>query len=382
MEKEKRKRTSKKQFEIYVQYIKEHNVLKTGKMTPGIIPKDIENIWDQMCTDLNAVGDGPTRPATEWKKVFREWKTAVRKKARTNKELSKLEEELLNETGNVVVVGFLNELGVNEPVINEFQVEEVDETDENAVVEDEEKEGEEEEEILLIEVEKTMQPKTKKTKKRSANPLLDAYRQGQEEERSTLGEIAGALNNIAIEKAHKTSQAQYRLYLLLLEKYKFSKIPENEFETLCRELNCIRGAVKSTEKWRQTFFEWVCKTKKKAREIFYHQQQTGGGPAINKNLSDIENWLISIINKVAITGIAICELGLKKIKQQTNRVNIHQRKPYKKYRQRKRHTKAQERIKLLYKTQHSLMCNILYNLQKSIDNVVNAFNRLFIIFMP
>lgn len=183
-------------------------------MTPGIIPKDIENIWDQMCTDLNAVGDGPTRAATEWKKVcnhflkytnitiftfqvFREWKTAVRKKARTNKELSKLEEELLNETGNVVVVGFLNELGVNEPVINEFQVEEVDETDENAVVEDEEKEDEEEE-ILLIEVEKTTDPKTKKTKKRSANPLLDAYRQGQEEERSTLGEIAGALNNIAM----------------------------------------------------------------------------------------------------------------------------------------------------------------------------------------
>lgn len=63
------KRTSKKQFQIYVKYLENNEKLRTGKLTPSDDPKNISNIWECMTAELNATGDGPKRNTQEWKKV-------------------------------------------------------------------------------------------------------------------------------------------------------------------------------------------------------------------------------------------------------------------------------------------------------------------------
>ncbi|KAJ8912766.1 hypothetical protein NQ315_016723, partial [Exocentrus adspersus] len=107
-----RKRTSKKQFLIYIQYLRENKILITGKLSPSNNPEDLEKLWNNLTEELNACGDGPVRDMHSWKKVFTEWKSATRKKARENKCLTDAEEALLRLTGSGAVTGLdVNELG-------------------------------------------------------------------------------------------------------------------------------------------------------------------------------------------------------------------------------------------------------------------------------
>ncbi|CAG9759321.1 unnamed protein product [Ceutorhynchus assimilis] len=107
-----KKRTSKKQFGLYIKFVKENPVLITGKLQPSGNPKDLEVLWDELSKVLNSCGDGPIRETASWKKVFTEWKSASRKKARENKQLSELEEEILTITGRGAVSGLdVRELG-------------------------------------------------------------------------------------------------------------------------------------------------------------------------------------------------------------------------------------------------------------------------------
>ncbi|XP_031349626.1 uncharacterized protein LOC116175583 [Photinus pyralis] len=111
-------RTSKKQYVIYVEYLEEHPILRSGKLSPRTTPEDLHNLWVQLVNALNACGDGPTRDVDAWKKVFTEWKSQTRKKAREGKVLNVLEERLLKVTGVIVVDGApgVPELGVPDEV--------------------------------------------------------------------------------------------------------------------------------------------------------------------------------------------------------------------------------------------------------------------------
>ncbi|XP_074035342.1 uncharacterized protein isoform X3 [Leptinotarsa decemlineata] len=109
-----RKRTSKKQFKIYIDYIKSHKILLTGKWSPSNNPEDMEALWRNLTQELNSCGDGPIRDTNGWKKVFTEWKGVCRKKARESKALSELEAEIIKLTGQGAVTGLdLGELGLN-----------------------------------------------------------------------------------------------------------------------------------------------------------------------------------------------------------------------------------------------------------------------------
>lgn len=66
---EKKKRTSKTQFKVYVNYLEKYDILKTGKLNPWDDPKIISALWENMTVELNATGDGPTRSSHDWKKV-------------------------------------------------------------------------------------------------------------------------------------------------------------------------------------------------------------------------------------------------------------------------------------------------------------------------
>ncbi|KAF5303737.1 hypothetical protein FQR65_LT18967 [Abscondita terminalis] len=123
----KRPRTTKQQFTMYVNCLESYPFLYNGKLNPSMGPEKWNELWGKLRDDLNACGGGPTRDIEGWKKVtayeFDEWKSQVRKKARTGKHLTELEKKLLEITGMVVKDGIdTMELGVIEPskiIINE-----------------------------------------------------------------------------------------------------------------------------------------------------------------------------------------------------------------------------------------------------------------------
>ncbi|KAI4455787.1 hypothetical protein MML48_9g00001733 [Holotrichia oblita] len=75
-------------------------------------------------------------------------------------------------------------------------------------------------------------------------------------------------------------------------------------------LNSMKGAYKTAAEWNKTFKEWVSRTKQKARNIYIHQRETGGGMPINQFLTSIEEKLLSIIS---VIGMDVQELGIIKL---------------------------------------------------------------------
>ncbi|XP_031353383.1 uncharacterized protein LOC116178413 [Photinus pyralis] len=202
-----RKKTSKSQFKIYLSYLKRHDILITGKLTPSTNTEGLKQIWNEMVANLNSCGDGPVRNIEGWKKVFREWKCIIRKKAREGKELNEIEHELIRLTGEIAVTGLDHvELGITEGISNEGETAEaspdVDFDIENleVVQEDEERLSDENlQPTLHKENANAALPSTsqKKPKKCTENPLLKAYVNAQDEARDGMTDIANALNNIA-----------------------------------------------------------------------------------------------------------------------------------------------------------------------------------------
>lgn len=74
------------------------------------------------------------------------------------------------------------------------------------------------------------------------------------------------------------------------------------------------GPTRNVKQWKQVFQEWTCNVKRKARNIYMHQIATGGGlPVPNIDiLTDLEERLLQMLAKVAVTGMEIRELGLTK----------------------------------------------------------------------
>lgn len=60
----------------------------------------------------------------------------------------------------------------------------------------------------------------------------------------------------------------------------------------------------------QTFTEWRSEVKRKAREIYISQNETGGGLGTEKFLTSLEMQLISVLGLICIEGISVPELGL------------------------------------------------------------------------
>lgn len=65
-----RKRTSKSQLNIYIDYLEKYPILVNGKFSPANSLMDITQIWESMVNKMNACGDGPVRTVVEWKKVI------------------------------------------------------------------------------------------------------------------------------------------------------------------------------------------------------------------------------------------------------------------------------------------------------------------------
>lgn len=65
-----KKRTTKAQFGIYLNYLSSHDILRTQKMTPNCGPEIVDALWEELQGSLNSCGDGPVRTVQEWKKVI------------------------------------------------------------------------------------------------------------------------------------------------------------------------------------------------------------------------------------------------------------------------------------------------------------------------
>lgn len=68
MERKKRSgKTTKAQYNYYVDYLTRNEVLRTNKNTPEH-PKGVEEAYEDLKNNLNAMG-GPVRSVNAWKKV-------------------------------------------------------------------------------------------------------------------------------------------------------------------------------------------------------------------------------------------------------------------------------------------------------------------------
>ncbi|XP_031351066.1 uncharacterized protein LOC116176574 isoform X2 [Photinus pyralis] len=109
-----KKRTSKEQFDIYVRNLEKNRLLVTGRLTPGMNIETLQQLWSSLAEELNSCGSGPIRKVESWKKIFTEWKSLVKKRAREGKLLTELEKRYLEATGVVSVTGMTSakELGI------------------------------------------------------------------------------------------------------------------------------------------------------------------------------------------------------------------------------------------------------------------------------
>ncbi|KAF5272394.1 hypothetical protein FQR65_LT17415 [Abscondita terminalis] len=112
-----RKTTRYIQYELYLEEVEVNQAFRDNKFD-GSNPNLLSESWKKLTNKLNAVG-GAIHTTAGWKRVFTDWKSQVRAKARKfrtcNKEtgnngdlikpLNDLEEKLLDITGRVVVSG-------------------------------------------------------------------------------------------------------------------------------------------------------------------------------------------------------------------------------------------------------------------------------------
>ncbi|XP_063931789.1 uncharacterized protein LOC135143779 [Zophobas morio] len=68
-------------------------------------------------------------------------------------------------------------------------------------------------------------------------------------------------------------------------------------------LNNEAGPNKTTKEWKDSFHDLKTNVRRAAREIKQHLKGTGGGPSLKKDLTDIEERILSLINKIVIEGM-------------------------------------------------------------------------------
>lgn len=105
----KRNNTKDGQFQIYVAYLEQHDLLRSTITVGRAVsdPDTFAKLWDTLTDELNAYGvHGPRRSTEEWQKVFASWKHNIRSEARklrrrnletgTSVQLSDLKQRALN----------------------------------------------------------------------------------------------------------------------------------------------------------------------------------------------------------------------------------------------------------------------------------------------
>ncbi|KAK4881721.1 hypothetical protein RN001_005040 [Aquatica leii] len=77
-----------------------------------------------------------------------------------------------------------------------------------------------------------------------------------------------------------------------------ANIIKNLWQTFATKMTLLSGgAMKSADQWKKIFVEWKVNVKRKSRSIKEEITGTGGGPKINKPLSDLEERLLNLISK-------------------------------------------------------------------------------------
>ncbi|KAK4882216.1 hypothetical protein RN001_005535 [Aquatica leii] len=113
------KNTSNDQLEIYLTFMEEDYIFRSGTVNPTVSPNYITNKWEEISNKLNSVGDGPQLSSEEWKKRFLDWKYSTKSKYRKMQShctqtgsgppskltLNPLEERGLSVWGKVTVAG-------------------------------------------------------------------------------------------------------------------------------------------------------------------------------------------------------------------------------------------------------------------------------------
>ncbi|XP_074035337.1 uncharacterized protein isoform X2 [Leptinotarsa decemlineata] len=339
-----RKRTSKKQFKIYIDYIKSHKILLTGKWSPSNNPEDMEALWRNLTQELNSCGDGPIRDTNGWKKVFTEWKGVCRKKARESKALSELEAEIIKLTGQGAVTGLdLGELGLN-PSCSSTKT-------------------------------TTKQPGTSYTLHSEEREQSDEETKPASSPENQPSTSKGTVKNKR-SKSKKLVYKQYALYIQFLENR------NKDFTELCEELNKVPGgACKKIKEWQEAFWRWKNYVKRKARDIYIDQHLTGGGLPIPIILTELEKKLLAILSVLCIEGMLVPELGFLKQKELGHMMKLKQPTTKKVvkwcYTRKQRSTKKYKTVLNLLKATSNKLENSMYELTIAIQKVVDAMERYF-----
>ncbi|KAF5281737.1 hypothetical protein FQR65_LT14577 [Abscondita terminalis] len=125
--KKRKMKTTPEQYKLYLEMLESNIHFRENKVTPDN-PTTVSDCWEKLKNNLNCSGS-PHRSVPEWKRVFTDWKSQTRKRARIGRnamketgnvgepetELSELEKKLLHLTGNIVVEGIkgVPELGID-----------------------------------------------------------------------------------------------------------------------------------------------------------------------------------------------------------------------------------------------------------------------------
>ncbi|CAG9769224.1 unnamed protein product [Ceutorhynchus assimilis] len=145
-------KTTRAQYQIYLDELQTNNFFRESKFDASD-PDILKRTWEELSVKLNASG-GPIREVAGWKRVFTDWRSQVRGKARKikcamvetgnagdpPKSLTDLEERLLEITGKVVVDGMsgVPEIGLEVIVPSDEEREVPDEDGKQSVAKDKE----------------------------------------------------------------------------------------------------------------------------------------------------------------------------------------------------------------------------------------------------
>ncbi|KAB0803779.1 hypothetical protein PPYR_00749 [Photinus pyralis] len=103
-------KTSRRQYMLFLEELARNEVFRCKRVSQDNL-NIIEDTWKNLTLSLNRVG-GPQRDTHAWKRIFCDWKSAVKKRARLvrasttelhDKPLTDLELKLLEILGNTVV---------------------------------------------------------------------------------------------------------------------------------------------------------------------------------------------------------------------------------------------------------------------------------------
>ncbi|CAG9769742.1 unnamed protein product [Ceutorhynchus assimilis] len=77
---------------------------------------------------------------------------------------------------------------------------------------------------------------------------------------------------------------------------------QQSWEEVAKTLNSMPGASKTWKQWRKTWHDLRARTKSKIAKQRNYQTGTGGGPAKDEMLDDIEEGVVEVIQVVSVEG--------------------------------------------------------------------------------